>query len=49
MKLEARVAILEARTDESRKDSLFRDEKIKSSNRSLPILDRKGNDTRQNL
>ena len=45
--LEARVAMLEAKTDNSSNDSLFNDEKPKANNRNNPALDRKGNGTRQ--
>ena len=45
--LEARVAVLEAKTDNSRNESLFADKKPKANNRNNPAFDRKGNDTRQ--
>ena len=44
---EAKVAMLEAKTDNSRDESLFPDEKPKASNRNNSALDRKGNGTRQ--
>ena len=46
--LEARVAELEAKTDNSSDESLLPDEKPKANNRSNPALDRKGSSTRQN-
>ena len=45
--LEATVAMLEAKTDNSNNESLFADEKPKANNRYNPALDRKGNGTRQ--
>ena len=45
--LEARVAVLEAKTDNSSDESLFADKKPKANNRNNPALDRKGNGTRQ--
>ena len=45
--LEARVAMLEEKTDNSSDEGLFADEKPKANNRNNPALDRKGNDTRQ--
>ena len=45
--LEARVAMLEAKTDNSSNESLFPDEKLKANNRNNPALDRKGSGTRQ--
>ena len=45
--LENRVAVLEAKTDNSSNESLFADEKPKANNRSNPAFDRKGNWTRQ--
>ena len=45
--LEARVAMLEAKTDDSSNESLFADVKPKANNRNNPALDRKGNSTRQ--
>ena len=45
--LEARVAMLEAKTDNSNDDSLFPDEKPKATNRNNLTLDRTGNHTRQ--
>ena len=44
--LEARVATLEAKTDNSINESLLADEKPKANNRNNPALDRKGNGTR---
>ena len=44
--LEARVAVLEAKTDNSSNESLFLDEKLKD-NRNNPELERKGSNTRQ--
>ena len=44
--LEARVARLEAKTENSSNESLFADEKPKSNNRNIPALDRKGSGTR---
>ena len=45
--LEARVAKLEAKTDNSSNKSLFAEENPKADNRNNPALDRKGNGTRQ--
>ena len=45
--LDARVAALETKMDNSSDKSLFADEKPKASNRSNPALDRKGSGTRQ--
>ena len=46
--LETRVAALEAKTDNSRNESLVADvKKPKANNRSNPALDRKGSRTRQ--
>ena len=46
--LEAKVATLEAKTENSSNQSLFIDvEKPKSNNRSNPALNRKGSGTRQ--
>ena len=46
--LEARVAMLEAKTENSSNESLFADvEKPNANNRSNPALGRKGNGTRQ--
>ena len=45
--LEARVAMLEAKTHDSSNDSLFAYEKPKANNRNNPTLGRKGNGTRQ--
>ena len=36
--LETRVAVLEAKTDNSSNDSLFADEKVKANNRNNPAL-----------
>ena len=44
--LEAKEAVLEAKTDNNSDDSLFPNEKPTANNRSNPSLDRKGNDTR---
>ena len=43
----ARVATLEAKTDNSSNWSLFPDEKPKANNKNNPALDRKGNGMRQ--
>ena len=45
--LEAEVAMLEAKTDNSSNESLLPDEKPKSNNRSNEAIDRKGSSTRQ--
>ena len=45
--LEARVADLEAKTDNSSDESLFADKKPTANNRNNPALDRRGNGTRQ--
>ena len=45
--LEARVAMLEAKTNNSSDESLFADEKPKANNRNNPALDRKGSRARQ--
>ena len=45
--LEARVAVLKAKTDNSSDKSLFADDKSKANNKNNPALDRKGNGTRQ--
>ena len=45
--LEARVASLEAKSDNSSNESLFADKKPMANNRNNPALDRKGNGTRQ--
>ena len=45
--LKARVAALEAKTDNSSNEIVFLDEKQKASNRNNSALDRKGNGTRQ--
>ena len=47
--LEARVAMLEVKTDHSINDSLFPDKKPKASKRNNSALDRKGNGIRQSL
>ena len=47
--LEARVAMLETKTDNSSNESLFIDEKPKAYNRNNPALDRKGNGTRADM
>ena len=44
--LEARVAVLEAKTENSSYESLFPDEKPKDNNRNNPALNRKGSGTR---
>ena len=44
--LEARVALLEAKTGNRIDESLFADEKPEANNRNNPALDRKGNGTR---
>ena len=46
--LEARVAALEAKTDNCSNDFFFADEKPKASNRENPAIDKKRNGTRQN-
>ena len=43
--LEARVAMLEAKTDNSSNESLFADEKLKANDRNNPALDIKGSRT----
>ena len=45
--LEARVAMLKAKSGNSSNESLFTDKKPKDNNRNNPALDRKGNGTRQ--
>ena len=45
--LEARVAMLEAKTENSSNESVFKDKKPKANNRTNPALDRKGSRTRQ--
>ena len=45
--LEARVATLEAKTDNSSNESLFPEEKLKASNSNYSALDRNRNGTRQ--
>ena len=45
--LKARVAVLEAKSENSSNESLFADVKPPASNRNNPDLDRKGNGTRQ--
>ena len=45
--LEARLAMLEAKTNNSSNESFFADIKPKANNRNNPALDRKGNGTRQ--
>ena len=45
--LQTKVAMLEAKTDNSSNESLFADVKPKANNRNNPALDRKGNGTRQ--
>ena len=45
--VEARVAVPEAKTDNSSDESLFAYEKSKASNRNNSVLDRKGSRTRQ--
>ena len=45
---EARMAALEAKTDNHCDQSLFADEKPNASDKNNPALDRKGSDTRQN-
>ena len=45
--LEARVAMLETKSEISIDESLFADVKPITSNRNNPALDRKGNSTRQ--
>ena len=39
--------MLEAKTDNSSHESLLIDEKPKANDRNIPVLDRKGNGTRQ--
>ena len=43
----ARVAMLEAKSENSNDESLFADMKPIASNRKKPALDKKGNSTRQ--
>ena len=45
--LEARVTMLEVKTDNSSNESLFADVTLKANNRNNPALDRKRNGTRQ--
>ena len=45
--LEARVAMLEARTNNSSNESLFADEKPKANNENNPALERNGRKTKQ--
>ena len=45
--LEARVAMLQANSDNSSNESLFADKNPKANNGNNPALDRKGNGTRQ--
>ena len=45
--LEAKVAVLEAKADNSSDDSLLPDKKPKANNRNNPALDNKGSGTRQ--
>ena len=45
--LKAKVAVLEAKTDNSSNESLFADVKPKANNRNNPALDRKRNGVRQ--
>ena len=45
--LEARVAMLEAETDNNSNESLFPDKKSKANNRNNPAFDRKQNGTKQ--
>ena len=47
--LEARVAVLETKSENSSNESLFTDIKPTASKRNNPALDRKGNGTRQSL
>ena len=47
-KLEARAAVLEAKTDNSTNEGLFTDKKSKNSTRNNLVLDRKGIDFMQN-
>ena len=44
---EARVFVLEMKTDNSNNESLFTEEKPKATSRNNPALDRKGSRTRQ--
>ena len=44
--LEARVTMLEAKTDNSSNERLFPNEKLKANNRNNPALDRKQSETR---
>ena len=46
--LEARVAMLEAKTENISDEGLFADKKPKVNNRTNPALDRKGSENRQN-
>ena len=45
--LEARVAVLEAKTDNGSDESLFANVQLKATTRNNLALDRKGNGTRQ--
>ena len=45
----ARVATLEAKSENSSDERLFTDIKPTTSNRNNPVLDRKGNGTRQSF
>ena len=45
--LEARVAMLETKTDNTSNESLFTDENHKVHNKNNPAFDRKGSKTRQ--
>ena len=45
--LEARVVVLEAKTDNCSNESLFADRKPKTNNRNNPALDSNGSRTRQ--
>ena len=47
MDLEARVAVLETKTENGSNESSFPDEKFKANNRNNPAIDRKGSRTRQ--
>ena len=44
---EARVAMLDSKTDKRNNESLFIDERPKANNRNNPAIDRKGNGTRE--
>ena len=45
--LEARVAMLEVKTDNSSNESIFKDDKPKANNSNNQVIDRKGRRTTQ--